>query len=173
MDLLAYLFLLGLFLLFSSTCVIDNRSLYTVWKDNLQEDLSNNPHANKPPCINGTEVKLNVILRYFSFDTDSEIFRVYVWKTVTWSNRKLKWEPAKYGNIKELTLNNNNFWMPILKLYNRIEEVSSFYEDCVSKNNGEVTCSERVTEEVQCLSKPKNCPYELQNCSVEYGMLKT
>lgn len=47
-----------------------------------------------------------------------------------WTDEKLKWDPAKYGNIEHIHVGNHEVWQPDILLYHRY---IIFYFNSLSK----------------------------------------
>jgi hypothetical protein len=168
--------LFGLFHQFKNECVIDDRSVETIWTAKLEEDILTYPIAYEPPC-NDTEVKVKMEIKNFAIEVDTiDVLRLNMWKELTWVNPVLKWDPNSYHDIKELQVDSMYFWTPDLQLYNGFKMAffnSIIYNACKLKYTGEVTCTSIQEDVVPCVSTFKNWPYDSQDCFIHFGLKET
>ncbi|KAL8613097.1 hypothetical protein ACOMHN_035038 [Nucella lapillus] len=89
---------------------------------------------------------------------------------VGWIDPKLRWEPAKYGNVSVIRLPYNSIWLPDIVLYNSAHITSeSVSTNVIVTNDGNVTWLSMVILKSSCSINVKYFPFDTQNCSLHFS----
>lgn len=160
----------------TSDCVLDNRGLSEVWENRLHQDLQENYEKHNNPNKNATTVKIWFLLKDFELDSE-DFFTIHSWVTLQWTDERLKWEPSKYDGLTQTNFFSHiysPYWTPKLVLNNGdSHEFGTYvYEQCKLEFNGKVTCVPRITDTAMCQTKLLDWPYDIQRCTLEYGISK-
>ncbi|XP_068624779.1 neuronal acetylcholine receptor subunit beta-2-like [Battus philenor] len=155
-------------------CVIDNRSPYTAWDQQLRKELIPCADKSKPPNANNTNVSARFQLKSFYFDDNLINFHANIWLHQAWNDPRLKWDPKEYDGITELVISNRNIWTPDLMQYKtttfqEFYNIEYFIAPCTVSNTGFVTCVLRRVLESVCSVDLKDWPYDTQNCTFKFG----
>ncbi|CAJ0594176.1 unnamed protein product [Cylicocyclus nassatus] len=57
-----------------------------------------------------------------SLDEKHQVLQSNVWLKMSWVDQYLTWEPAEYGNIREVRFPMSDIWKPDVLLYNSVDE---------------------------------------------------
>ncbi|KAM3959888.1 LOW QUALITY PROTEIN: acetylcholine receptor subunit beta-type unc-29-like [Aphomia sociella] len=152
-------------------CVIDNRSVQNSWEEQLHNDLKCHYQNGIPPDGNNTEVRIKFIMKYFNFDSTEEIFKVYSWIFLFWTDKRLRWNDTNYDGITETIVKSSSIWSPSLRLLNEVDwqDYEPYFGHCTIDSSGDVFCLPRVTHEALCNTKLANWPFDIQKCTLEFG----
>ncbi|XP_063826098.1 acetylcholine receptor subunit beta-type unc-29-like [Ostrinia nubilalis] len=171
---LGHLIFLNLLYLFKCDCVINHQPLEELWQKQLHKDLHTDYKWENPNQCNVTEVKLRFNIHTFELDTDSDIFTVHGAMKLSWNDKRLKWDPKQYGDIKETYFRRIAYWVPFVELNNPSDEDEKGmdYEVCKIKSKGDVVCAPRYMDSTKCATKIGRWPYDTQECTLEYRITK-
>ncbi|KAM3966648.1 nicotinic acetylcholine receptor subunit alpha 9 [Aphomia sociella] len=117
-------------------------------------------------------VKVRFSIKYLSFDSLEETITVHSWVAMTWMDEFLHWEPANYGDIKEIQLESHEIWTPRMALFNAdatMYQSDLFYTTCTVDYKGTVTCVPHVAHSGICRTSLTRWPYDVQNCTLYFG----
>ncbi|ESO07335.1 hypothetical protein HELRODRAFT_191143 [Helobdella robusta] len=113
-------------------------------------------------------VNLAIEFQCAIYDRNTHIVSTYVWEIYTWTDNRLKWDPADYDNTKSLTLSAEKVWLPDFKLYHghdEREEVKISLE-----HTGLITWIPKASYETVCLHTLPNkhqCHYKIGSWSID------
>lgn len=143
---------------------------YRTWLKELYEELMCYKSKKAPPGINTIGVHMNV--ERYSLQTDKEIFSAETVLNITWKDERLMWDPDKHHGIKETETDEFFYWIPQMELINVEDmfnnEITSLYL-CKIQYMGLVNCRHKMYHETWCSVKLTNWPYDVQECSLEFG----
>lgn len=161
-------------------CVIDNRSLETMWEYKLMHDLQECFNPYKSPVMNGTEpliVRLKFFMKSFNFNSETQVFTALTWTVLLWKDDHYKWDPNEYDGLDTLLMSSHRMWTPDLILKNIIDddgyELRYFYKPCQIASKGTIRCVVQRIFKVKCNTDLREFPYDAQYCRMEFGTQKT
>lgn len=175
MALITYILLLAfLNVILGEECVINNVPERIAWEKQLRKDLKCNYHMYDPPGVNSSTIPVNIrfIMKYFNLNSKDEVFTIQTWTFVSWTDERLKWDPEKYFGINETEISSVYLWTPSFRLFNSADSNDFdryFYVRCTVKSTGHVLCVPKIIHAAMCSVKLKDWPYDVQECSLEYG----
>ncbi|CAH0664174.1 unnamed protein product [Spodoptera exigua] len=156
---------------FAKDCA-DNKKTpeYFTWLKELLKDILSCSTRTPPPGNTTIDIVMNV--ESYSFQTDKEVFTAQTALNINWVDERLKWDPDKYHGIKEIEADPFLAWHPEIELINVADYFNSemttlFF--CSIHNTGLITCRHKVLHETWCGVKLTNWPYDVQECSLEFG----
>ncbi|XP_019865617.2 neuronal acetylcholine receptor subunit alpha-5 [Aethina tumida] len=118
-------------------------------------------------------VKFHLVLKYFTYDINSEILSLDSWVTVSWIDQHLRWTPSDYDNIKQIHLSNSDIWVPDLSVYNSHDQSTDpaliTNTRCIVNYNGFVICVPSSHVDALCVADLTKYPFDTQNCTVRFG----
>uniref|UniRef100_A0A2A4K554 Neurotransmitter-gated ion-channel ligand-binding domain-containing protein n=1 Tax=Heliothis virescens TaxID=7102 RepID=A0A2A4K554_HELVI len=155
---------------FGKQCAINNIPDYIKNEKQLLDDLQCGYDSHHQPSDN-TTIRLIFFMKYFTFDSEEEVFTVQNWIHLDWQDDRLKWDPAKYNGLVETDVTYHDIWLPSIELSNKEDflnlEIYGFYR-CLLKNSGAVLCKHWIVHEAWCSVKLTDWPYDVQECSLDF-----
>ena len=134
------------------------------------------------PSMAGTEVGVNMrVFKVESVDTASSHLRLKVWLRMQWSDLRLTWNPADYGNISQMQMRaaaitndqDTDIWLPDVMPFNTGEAVASTLEPSVAIvwSDGTVYWSRPGILDVLCKFRGLNAfPFHHElRCPIDVG----
>ncbi|KAL0116990.1 hypothetical protein PUN28_010097 [Cardiocondyla obscurior] len=94
------------------------------------------------------------------------------WATQMWNDEKLKWDPAKYGNIQHINVGNHEIWQPdILLYYSGTANTVEHYGDaaCIIFHDGRVLWVPPAQFVGLCELDFRLWPFDTQVCNMTFG----
>ncbi|XP_050697863.1 neuronal acetylcholine receptor subunit alpha-7-like isoform X2 [Eriocheir sinensis] len=88
--------------------------------DNKMQDYNKNARPVKDPS-KPTTVTLGLSLKNIHLDDQKQEFSVNAWTIMTWKDEFLEWAPKNYMNIDRLHFDDDDIWIPDIKIYNSAE----------------------------------------------------
>lgn len=177
MALLIVIILSFLNLTLGKNCARNDVPEHITWEKKLKEELKcSYRFALVPPPGNETHpftVNVRFTMKYFTFNSQMEIFTVQNLMYLSWIDERLKWDPKKFFGINETYITSVNIWTPTLRLFNAADSFDFerfYYVRCSVKSTGRVDCMPRMVHLAICSVKLKNWPYDVQECSLEFGI---
>ncbi|CAJ0944401.1 unnamed protein product, partial [Mesorhabditis belari] len=104
-------------------------------------------------------------------DEKSQIMNSNVWLRLSWIDHYLTWDPAQFGNIKEVRLPIGSIWKPDVLLYNSVDQQfdSTWPVNAVVLYNGNVTWIPPAIIRSSCNIDIAWFPFDTQRCSMKFG----
>ncbi|XP_063370306.1 acetylcholine receptor subunit alpha-like 2 [Cydia amplana] len=142
------------------------------WDKKLHSDKMANYRFRQPPrnqsCV---PVKVHFQLKTFAFDEYADRFTAKMWTRMIWRDERLAWSPQEYGGVSKMVVLATDIWTPSLKLLNSVDPdyFNMDMEECLVHNNGEVMCVPEQIYESFCITKLRNWPFDVQNCTLQFG----
>lgn len=159
-------------------CAIDYRSPENTLEQLLQEKIMFNYTKEvppRPPYSTCTDVKLQFLISSPQVN-DIQEFSVYSWIYIDWTDERLEWGPTSYKGISEINVNGLSIWRPDIRHLNSISDKYAIFMDkydslpCEVSSNGLVRCTSRATFQSKCSTDLKDWPYDMQVCSLQFGV---
>ncbi|XP_063543128.1 acetylcholine receptor subunit alpha-like [Cydia strobilella] len=142
------------------------------WDKKLHTDKMENYRLRQPPrnqsCV---PVKVHFQLKTFAFDEYADRFTAKMWTRMIWKDERLTWSPAEYGGVSKMVVLATDIWTPSLKLLNSVDPdyFNMYIEECLVHNDGEVMCVFEQIYESFCNAKLRDWPFDVQNCTLQFG----
>ncbi|XP_052776230.1 neuronal acetylcholine receptor subunit alpha-10-like [Mya arenaria] len=161
--------------------------IFEVAGDSLHAHLFTNYTAELiPTCIAGNviNITLDVALRQIvNLDEKEQVLSTNVWLRMDWKDRRLRWDPALYNNVKVVYVSYKSVWVPDLVIH----------DFCVIVGKSRLLCAEeqmmpgkedfrvkvRATGDVHykfptllrsiCRVDVTNFPFDRQTCELKLG----
>nr|AKQ12750.1 nicotinic acetylcholine receptor beta 3 subunit [Chilo suppressalis] len=151
-------------------CVIDNRPQYGQWEKQLHKDLSKCQEDFEAPT-NNTIIKIRVVMKYFVVDDYEGSMTMESITLISWTDKRLIWNPKDYYGIAETYYRNYEYWLPPIMIINNAADRDDvfYHEFCNLKYNGEVMCMPKLKNKAPCISFTRNWPYDTNICNFDYG----
>ncbi|XP_062549221.1 acetylcholine receptor subunit alpha-like 1 isoform X2 [Armigeres subalbatus] len=149
-------------------------STQPTWLDKLKKDLLTNYDRNARPTqyYNVTNLDLKMTIRHVDIDEENSVFSVYGWVKMTWSDDKLKWNPADYGNLELFRCNPDAVWKPDVVLYNNARGSDNLHygqTNVIVYNTGEVLWVPPTDYHSFCELNLRMWPFDHQTCILKIG----
>lgn len=144
------------------------------WTDRLKQDLfvKYDKFARPTQHFNTTVVYFHVTILYVDVDDFKSTVIVNGWASHMWTDEKLKWEPAKYGNLQHIHVGNHEVWQPDILLYNSgTAGTVEHYGDtaCIIDYDGRVLWVPPAQFVGLCELDFRLWPFDTQICNMTFG----
>ncbi|XP_058817102.1 acetylcholine receptor subunit alpha-like 1 isoform X2 [Topomyia yanbarensis] len=144
------------------------------WADKLKKDLLANYDRNIRPAqhYNVTNVDIKMTITHVDIDEETSIFSVYGWVKMDWSDDKLRWNPANYGNLDVIRIHPDTVWKPDLVLYNNARGSDNLHygnTNILLYNNGKVLWVPPTDYHGFCELNLRLWPFDYQTCFLKIG----
>ncbi|ESN92655.1 hypothetical protein HELRODRAFT_69301 [Helobdella robusta] len=104
-------------------------------------------------------------------DEKNQIMTTNVWLEQKWSDTKLSWNPASYGNVERLYVPSDEIWLPDIVLYNSAD--GNFTVKLMTKatihHNGTVVWKPPAIYKSLCPIDVEFFPFDEQKCTLKIG----
>merc|ERR1711973_50615 len=110
--------------------------------------------------------------------TDAGELDFTAWMRFFWTDERLKWNPAEYGNIDALRIPGRDVWAPDMEIYNSVEYGSGYFSEQMRERSqhaiiypsGKVLYIPPVHGKVQCDDeKFADWPWGEYECHIKLG----
>ncbi|KAL1508391.1 hypothetical protein AB1Y20_004501 [Prymnesium parvum] len=160
----------------------------------LRNDLLSQPgfSKNTPPTSNrsasgtdysesGTDIRMQIrFFKVMEVSASSGFMRLRIWLRLYWSDTRLSWNPADYGNLTHIYFQGMNYpgsedceiWVPDVQPFNANNGLVNTLEPAAARVDykGEVFFSRPGTLDVLCrFSGLVAFPYDSLSCEIEMG----
>ncbi|XP_011167165.1 acetylcholine receptor subunit alpha-type acr-16 [Solenopsis invicta] len=144
------------------------------WTDRLKQDLfvKYDKFARPTEYFNTTGTKFGITPLFINVDDFKYTVTVTGMVRLSWIDEKLKWDPAKYGNITHINIGNHEVWQPDILLYNSgTSSTVKYYGDapCLVYSNGNVLCVPPAKLIAYCELDFRLWPFDTQICDLKFG----
>ncbi|XP_073958748.1 acetylcholine receptor subunit alpha-like [Choristoneura fumiferana] len=153
-------------------CTLNLVPVEDAWDKKLHQNLWAHYDRNQPPsnqsCVSAS---VRIQLKSFILDEFEGIYTAKVWTRMTWIDKRLAWTPSDYGGVKKIIKLSGTLWRPAFKLIHGVYPpmYDDYFSDCAITDEGKVLCVGQVLYDTFCSSKLRNWPYDVQNCTLEFG----
>ncbi|XP_069678421.1 neuronal acetylcholine receptor subunit alpha-10-like [Periplaneta americana] len=118
-------------------------------------------------------VKLWFVLKRIDFDDKKDILKVFNIFVMVWTDEHMKWDPSKFGDIKDFRVSSYSVWTPDIGVYTSADQTAfNPYlrpSVCRVSNTGEVLCAPPVTHTTTCAADLRRWPYDTHKCGLVLG----
>ena len=138
-------------------------------------DKTSPPESSRVATYSKAGADVALQLRFFKVDeiTVSEgSMRLKVWWRQRWTDTRLAWDPAEFGNITQVTISETEPWLPDLTHYNSRAGLKASFESTgiILQHSGSMFWSRPGILDVMCkFSGLVNFPRDELACVVEVG----
>ncbi|XP_012217863.1 neuronal acetylcholine receptor subunit alpha-10 isoform X2 [Linepithema humile] len=144
------------------------------WTDRLKADLfvKYDKFARPTQHFNSTVVDFDITILYIDVDDFRSTVTVNGWTYHQWTDDKLKWDPAKYGNIQHIHVGNHEVWQPDVLLYHSgTAGTVEHYGDtsCIISHDGQVLWVPPSQFIGLCDLDMRLWPFDTQICTLTFG----
>uniref|UniRef100_A0A915NIP4 Neurotransmitter-gated ion-channel ligand-binding domain-containing protein n=3 Tax=Meloidogyne TaxID=189290 RepID=A0A915NIP4_9BILA len=104
-------------------------------------------------------------------DEKAQIMQTNIWVRMNWEDIFLTWDPAEYGDIKEVRLPITSIWKPDVLLYNSVDQRfdTLWPVNAIVKYNGSVTWIPPAIIRSSCRIDVTSFPFDDQTCAMKFG----
>uniref|UniRef100_A0A914MEH0 Uncharacterized protein n=2 Tax=Meloidogyne TaxID=189290 RepID=A0A914MEH0_MELIC len=104
-------------------------------------------------------------------DEKAQIMQTNIWVRMSWEDIFLTWDPAEYGDIKEVRLPITSIWKPDVLLYNSVDQRfdTLWPVNAIVKYNGSVTWIPPAIIRSSCRIDVTSFPFDDQTCAMKFG----
>ncbi|KAM5307311.1 neuronal acetylcholine receptor subunit alpha-2 isoform 2-T3 [Glossophaga mutica] len=166
---------LGLWWLLLIPAVLARRVPHAQAEDRLFKHLFRGYNRWARPVPNTSDV---VIVRFglsiaqlIDVDEKNQMMTTNVWLKQEWSDHKLRWNPAEFGNITSLRVPSEMIWIPDIVLYNNAD--GEFVVNHMTKahvfSTGTVHWVPPAIYKSSCSIDVTFFPFDQQNCKMKFG----
>nr|KAF6348063.1 cholinergic receptor nicotinic alpha 2 subunit [Myotis myotis] len=166
---------LGLWWLLLTPAVSAPRAPHTQAEDRLFKHLFGAYNRWARPVPHTSDV---VIVRFglsiaqlIDVDEKNQMMTTNVWLKQEWSDHKLRWNPAEFGNITSLRVPSEMIWIPDIVLYNNAD--GEFVVNHMTKahlfSTGTVHWVPPAIYKSSCSIDVTFFPFDQQNCKMKFG----
>jgi len=148
------------------------RSSYSLNKDKLINDLLRKAPSDVHPdgnSIGQIDVRVDYKPIYLDIDEQSSIVSVHGWFGMFWRDRRLKFDPSQYSDIKIAYLDPKKVWHPDFRVYNSMKHEDYETTDVIAHNNGWCFWVPPMTTYTYCKLDFTYWPWDIQNCVITHG----
>ncbi|XP_050097033.1 neuronal acetylcholine receptor subunit alpha-2-like [Anopheles aquasalis] len=130
--------------------------------DRLRKDILKDydPALRPAPFANVTTVETSVTITHVEINELKSIFSMYGWMKFSWKDGRLLWEPASYGNISTLYLNQSALWTPTEESAHTLVKIS---------NTGSLDLTVAYQKQTKCSIDWQAWPFDTQHCKMLFA----
>ncbi|XP_029663463.1 acetylcholine receptor subunit alpha-type acr-16-like [Formica exsecta] len=144
------------------------------WTDRLKQDLfvKYDKFARPTQHFNTTVVNFDITILYVDVDDFKSTITINGWASHLWTDDKLKWDPAKYGNLQHIHVGNHEVWQPDILLYHSgTAGTVEHYGDtaCIIYHDGRVLWVPPAQFVGLCELNLRLWPFDTQICNMTFG----
>ncbi|CAG7834689.1 unnamed protein product [Allacma fusca] len=117
-------------------------------------------------------VKFGITLIKIDVNEDSRVLETDIWKKMVWSDPRLAWDAAEYGNETVVRLPVSEIWRPDVVLYNDASHggaVQCKDTNVLVYNTGKVLWVPPCHLHSYCNFTLDRAPLDVQNCDLKFG----
>ncbi|CAF0905360.1 unnamed protein product [Adineta ricciae] len=106
----------------------------------------------------------------FDLGSTGQKMQTNTWKTFTWQDMNLVWDPKDYGGLATVCLPADSIWTPDVVLYNYADERLKDWREisAVIQSTGDVLYVPAIMQFSICFLDITNFPFDIHQCSLEY-----
>ncbi|KAL5004073.1 hypothetical protein ScPMuIL_017529 [Solemya velum] len=156
------------FLIHSALCNKDERRLHSDLIEKRQYNKLIRPSAGKEALVVKLGMRLSQLL---NVDEKNQIMTSNVWLRHEWTDPRLRWEPAKYGNINMTHIPSEKLWRPDIVLYNNADGsfVVTLLTKATIKYNGKIVWMPPAMYKSYCPIDVEYFPFDMQECFMKFS----
>merc|ERR1712241_1510057 len=120
-------------------------------------------------------VKIGMDITDFSLCAHKEVLTTTGWAMSMWTDNRLTWDPAKFGDQDRIRIAATEVWLPDMTLYNLVAPTTLMVQglSVVVFSNGMVIWMPPLKAQTHCDVNYANWPWGEQNCTLllEVGIM--
>jgi len=116
-------------------------------------------------------VKVGMDITDFSLCAHKEVLTTTGWAMSMWTDNRLTWDPAKFGDQDRIRIAATEVWLPDMTLYNLVAPTTLMVQglSVVVFSNGMVIWMPPLKAQTHCDVNYANWPWGEQNCTFTAG----
>uniref|UniRef100_A0A915DQ15 Neurotransmitter-gated ion-channel ligand-binding domain-containing protein n=1 Tax=Ditylenchus dipsaci TaxID=166011 RepID=A0A915DQ15_9BILA len=138
----------------------------------LLEHLFEHYRKELRPVVNEKSGPTNVTVQlYFKqiqkVQENDQILTLYCWLEEYWTDEFLRWDPEKFGGIKEIHIPAEMLWRPDLLVYNNANmnvKDNEMQTNALVRNDGRVSLFRAIITDITCSLNMHRFPFDQQIC---------
>ncbi|XP_067019146.1 neuronal acetylcholine receptor subunit alpha-10-like isoform X3 [Acropora muricata] len=129
--------------------------------------------------VNNSSEAVNVTLDItfhgvIDMDEKFQILTTDIWLRQEWTNQLVKWNPADFGGLEQVTIDSSQIWQPDIVLYNNVfEEFDGRMDNVKTRvrvhNDGHCYWAAPFVFKTSCRFDVRDFPYDKQRCKLKFG----
>ncbi|PIO52336.1 Cation transporter family protein [Teladorsagia circumcincta] len=116
------------------------------------------------------KIALQLVL-LINVDEKDQVMHTNVWLTLKWHDFQMRWNPVKYGEIRQIRVQPDKVWLPDIVLFNNADgnyEVS-FMCNVVINHLGDMLWVPPAIYKSSCIIDVEFFPFDEQVCTLVFG----
>uniref|UniRef100_H0YPB6 5-hydroxytryptamine receptor 3A n=1 Tax=Taeniopygia guttata TaxID=59729 RepID=H0YPB6_TAEGU len=110
-----------------------------------------------------------MVYAILSVDEKNQVLTTYIWYRQHWTDEFLKWDPARFDNLTQISLPVESIWVPDILINEFVDVGKSPHVPYVYvSHHGEVQNLKPIQVMTACSLDIYNFPFDVQNCSLTF-----
>uniref|UniRef100_A0A8C9NVH8 5-hydroxytryptamine receptor 3A n=1 Tax=Serinus canaria TaxID=9135 RepID=A0A8C9NVH8_SERCA len=110
-----------------------------------------------------------MVYAILSVDEKDQVLTTYIWYRQHWTDEFLKWDPARFDNLTQISLPVESIWVPDILINEFVDVGKSPHVPYVYvSHHGEVQNLKPIQVMTACSLDIYNFPFDVQNCSLTF-----
>uniref|UniRef100_A0A8C3QMQ4 5-hydroxytryptamine receptor 3A n=1 Tax=Cyanoderma ruficeps TaxID=181631 RepID=A0A8C3QMQ4_9PASS len=110
-----------------------------------------------------------MVYAILSVDEKNQVLTTYIWYRQHWTDEFLKWDPAHFDNLTQISLPVESIWVPDILINEFVDVGKSPHVPYVYvSHHGEVQNLKPIQVMTACSLDIYNFPFDVQNCSLTF-----
>ncbi|NXE16795.1 5HT3A protein, partial [Lophotis ruficrista] len=110
-----------------------------------------------------------MVYAILSVDEKNQVLTTYVWYRQHWTDEFLRWDPARFDNLTQISLPAESIWVPDILINEFVDVGKSPHVPYVYVGHGgEVQNLKPIQVMTACSLDIYNFPFDVQNCSLTF-----
>ncbi|XP_061334110.1 5-hydroxytryptamine receptor 3A-like [Pezoporus flaviventris] len=110
-----------------------------------------------------------MVYAILSVDEKNQVLTTYIWYRQHWTDEFLRWDPARFDNLTQISLPVESIWVPDILINEFVDVGKSPHVPYVYvDHHGEVQNLKPIQVMTACSLDIYNFPFDVQNCSLTF-----
>uniref|UniRef100_A0A663EEF1 5-hydroxytryptamine receptor 3A n=1 Tax=Aquila chrysaetos chrysaetos TaxID=223781 RepID=A0A663EEF1_AQUCH len=110
-----------------------------------------------------------MVYAILSVDEKNQVLTTYIWYRQHWTDEFLRWDPARFDNLTQISLPAESIWVPDILINEFVDVGKSPHVPYVYVgHHGEVQNLKPIQVMTACSLDIYNFPFDVQNCSLTF-----
>uniref|UniRef100_A0A8C5TQ79 5-hydroxytryptamine receptor 3A n=1 Tax=Malurus cyaneus samueli TaxID=2593467 RepID=A0A8C5TQ79_9PASS len=110
-----------------------------------------------------------MVYAILSVDEKNQVLTTYIWYRQHWTDEFLRWDPARFDNLTQISLPVESIWVPDILINEFVDVGKSPHVPYVYvSHRGEVQNLKPIQVMTACSLDIYNFPFDIQNCSLTF-----
>ncbi|KAJ7399617.1 5-hydroxytryptamine receptor 3A [Pitangus sulphuratus] len=110
-----------------------------------------------------------MVYAILSVDEKNQVLTTYIWYRQHWTDEFLRWDPAHFDNLTQISLPMESIWVPDILINEFVDVGKSPHVPYVYiSHHGEVQNLKPIQAMTTCSLDIYNFPFDVQNCSLTF-----